>query len=288
MVTPEMLEGIPLLWCLFTFTDQEETTVFEIPESREFPKRGLELLRKLVLFSKDKDNFPVPAEHMEMLGLVRLADFLGMDDFLEVAARWLDVSVNAILNHNSVRSVYQLIRGRFRASRHKKSQHIGHCCYCVSSIFSSAPAPCRPQETRDLPRCPCCNLEVHPECYPIAPQCSYCYEVFRVLPCVVCYQPVASGKNFSEEYKAALPHRTPCCRADCHPECKIFGIVHCPLCRNPLKDWKVDEQQQMPGDWQRMLFVRKVNNCRRYANHSYEVNPPIHIPSFRRPKNELF
>ena len=91
-----MLEGIPLLWSLFSFTDPDEPAVFDLPEIKEFEKRGLVLLRKLVLFSQDRDNFPIPSEHLEMLGLVQLADFLGMDDFLESAAGWLDVSVNAL------------------------------------------------------------------------------------------------------------------------------------------------------------------------------------------------
>ena len=137
-------------------------------------KRRLEPLRKLVLFTKEKYNFTIPPEHMEILGLVWLADFLGMDDFLDVAAWWLDVSINAILNQNCVKCI----------PTHPGTVPSEH------SILFSAPASCTPQEKGDLPRFPCCNLQVHPECLPVAPQCINCYKMFRVLPCVVYCQPI--------------------------------------------------------------------------------------------------
>lgn len=58
VLTPTMLEGIPLFWSVFNFTDPDEPIVFDVPEIKEFEKRGLVLLRKLVLFSQDRDNFP--------------------------------------------------------------------------------------------------------------------------------------------------------------------------------------------------------------------------------------
>ena len=43
--------------------------------------------------------------------LVRLADFVGSDDFLTTVARWLGVDRDAIANHNSIRLVQGLIQG---------------------------------------------------------------------------------------------------------------------------------------------------------------------------------
>ena len=196
-----------------------------------------------------------------MLGLVRLADFLGMDDFLELAARWLDVSVNAISNHNSVRSVYQVIRGRYRASRDKQRIHIGLCVRCCRSICPSVQSPCRPQ-LEDLPRSPCCNLPVHPKCKS-PPQCRNCYQLLRVLPCVICRRPIARGEDFAREYEAALPHRTPCCSADCHPQCNSSGDTSCSLCSTPLKGWKVDKELEMAVYKMSYTFVSSwiVEDC---------------------------
>ena len=42
--------------------------------------------------------------HLEMLTMVRLADYVGVDDYLEAAAKWLDVGVHSILNKNPVAS----------------------------------------------------------------------------------------------------------------------------------------------------------------------------------------
>ena len=87
-------------------------------------------------------NFPIPKEHLELLGLVRLADYLGVDDFLHVAARWLGVSVTAITNSNSVRKVYQLIRGRYRASKDKGMWSHGVCAWCFRPVYLQAVVPC--------------------------------------------------------------------------------------------------------------------------------------------------
>ena len=78
VLLPQMIEGIPLLSSLFAYTDQNEPPIVNVPGTQEF-KGGLELLKKLVVFPHDSDNFPIPAKHLELLELVRLADFLGYD-----------------------------------------------------------------------------------------------------------------------------------------------------------------------------------------------------------------
>ena len=105
VLSPELVEGIPLIHSVFMFTDPDEPPVFEVPEAREFQKRGLVRLRELVKFTQDPMNYPPPTQHIELLGMVRMADFLGVDSFMETAAMWLGVRASAISNHNSVRSV---------------------------------------------------------------------------------------------------------------------------------------------------------------------------------------
>ena len=91
VLSPELVEGIPLIHSVFMFTDPDEPPVFEVPEAREFQKRGLVRLRELVKFTQDPMNYPPPTQHIELLGMVRMADFLGMDSFMETAAMWLGV-----------------------------------------------------------------------------------------------------------------------------------------------------------------------------------------------------
>lgn len=43
--------------------------------------------------------------------MVRLVDYVGVDNFLQAAAGWLDVGVHEISNVNPVGRVFQLIRG---------------------------------------------------------------------------------------------------------------------------------------------------------------------------------
>ena len=82
VLMPQMIEGIPLLSSLFAYTDQNEPPIVNVPGTQEFKGVGLELLKKLVVFSQDSDNLAIPAKHLELLELVRLADFLGMDSFM--------------------------------------------------------------------------------------------------------------------------------------------------------------------------------------------------------------
>ena len=64
-----------------------------------------------------------PPTHLEMLTMVRLADYVGVD-YLEAAAKWLDVGVHSILNGNPVasRPARVLLKG-LRVSKEGKS----HC-----------------------------------------------------------------------------------------------------------------------------------------------------------------
>ena len=48
-------------------------------------------LCKLVIFTQDPQNYPPPAEHLDLFGMLRLADFLGVDSSIETAATWLGV-----------------------------------------------------------------------------------------------------------------------------------------------------------------------------------------------------
>jgi hypothetical protein len=91
--------------------------------------------------------------------MVRLA---GADAFLRAAAGWLDVGVHQISNVNSVGRVYQLIRGRYRASRHHSQDLHGLCAWCGQWIQKEVVVPCRPSNEHKLSLC--CGLPVHLDC----------------------------------------------------------------------------------------------------------------------------
>ena len=67
------------------FSDPEEPPLFKLLEVGELKEAGLLHLKKLILLQLDQDNFPIPPTHLEMLGLVRLADHVGVDNFMVVA-----------------------------------------------------------------------------------------------------------------------------------------------------------------------------------------------------------
>ena len=267
VITPGMMEGIPLLRSLFNFSDPQEPPIFELPPAREFKKDGLQLPQSLVIFCMDEPNYQIPKPHQEMLGLVRLADFVGVDFILEKAAKWLDVSVDAIANHNPVQNVHQLIRGRYQASQYnnERALSLGVCVYCMCPIKNEVIVPCRPR-TIELPKSSCCNAMVYPQCRQRHPTCSACHKLLRVLLCVVCKQPIAWGEEYASEYAAALPHRTPCCGADCHSHCKSDTIYRCPLCSYPLDNWKVDTELELAGDVLAARRMSYLNDIRRREN----------------------
>ena len=95
----------------------------------------------MIVFSLD-ESFQPPATHVEMFSLIRLTDYVGLDSFLAAAATWLGVSVDAILNHNPIRFVRGLVRGRYRASRHVRAQVKWPyilCVYCYRPIEPPVP-----------------------------------------------------------------------------------------------------------------------------------------------------
>ena len=96
------MESIPLFKAVFAFSDPDDGATFPLPDVKEFERNGLELLRTLVIFCRHPSLFAIPSKYQEMFLLVRLAFFLGVDEFLVTVARWLGVDRDAISNHNSI------------------------------------------------------------------------------------------------------------------------------------------------------------------------------------------
>ena len=79
------------------------------------------------------DDYKIPPTNLEMLTVVRLEDYVGADDFLQAAVRWLDVGVHNISNVNPVGKVLQLIRGCYRASRHNSKKKLTESVHGAAS-----------------------------------------------------------------------------------------------------------------------------------------------------------
>ena len=152
MVIPGMLDKIPMLASTFAVADPQESPLFDLPEVREFGNNGLDLLKSLISFS-DVESFQPPATYSEMFSLIRLADYVGADLFLEAAARCLGVHIDAIANHNSIRFVRGLVRGRYQASRHNRGRRPAICTYCSRPIDPSLPVNLAAVTKRS----PCCD-----------------------------------------------------------------------------------------------------------------------------------
>ena len=102
---------------LYLLTDQrcsENRTSFSLPQRTEF-QNDLSLLQDLIIFSMNPPEQFVLPSYQRLFQLVRLADFIGCEKFLEMVAGRLGVAVLAINNANAIRTVRGLIRLRYRA-----------------------------------------------------------------------------------------------------------------------------------------------------------------------------
>ena len=82
VLSHKVVKVIPLLRSLFAYTDLNEPPIFEVPDAKKFKKSGLVCLCQLVKFTQESSYPPSSPEHLELLGTVRLAEFLGMDSFI--------------------------------------------------------------------------------------------------------------------------------------------------------------------------------------------------------------
>ena len=95
------------------------SSMFFLPTTPEF-QEDISLLGDLIDYAT-KRVIDLPTDFRRTFQLVRLADFLGVDSFLELCAEQLDVPVADLWNSNSIRKVRSLIRGIYRA-HHKNSK----------------------------------------------------------------------------------------------------------------------------------------------------------------------
>ena len=254
---------------------EDELDVF-LPTTPEF-QEDISLLGDLIDYAT-KRVIDLPTDFRRTFQLVRLADFLGVDSFLELCAEQLDVPVADLWNSNSIRKVRSLIRGIYRA--HHKNRKITDkiiCPVCRKSITCTIPLKSNWVET------PCCNKAIHPACYRDTSACVGCHQQLQLLPCAVCKTNIdAVGTTFYDKYKSTYKKRLVCCGADCHLECaRSLAGSKCPVCSTPLKLSDIKLPQSTPlalksddMEWWHYIDMRKemrYNDQRRQKGLSYDV-----------------
>ena len=68
----------PTTLSMLEFCDDDDPVI----EVKELKNSGLLHLKELILFQLHPDKYQIPSTHLEMLTVVRLADYVGADDFL--------------------------------------------------------------------------------------------------------------------------------------------------------------------------------------------------------------
>ena len=161
--------------------------VHSLPHTTEFHE-DITLLFELIKFSVEPELYKLPS-YQRLFQLVRLADYIGCDRFLQRVASRLGVAVPMISNANPIRKVRGLIRSKYRAHS-KFVEDIwtkgNKCAKCGWLLIGGTSVLQLPQ----LSTTPCCGADEHLGCN-VLDMCRHCNTNLKVLPCVVCNNEIA-------------------------------------------------------------------------------------------------
>ena len=156
------------------------------------------------------EQFVLPS-YQRLFQLVRLADFIGCEKFLEMVAGRLGVGVLAINNANAIRTVRGLIRSRYRAHSKFVDETFAKgnkCAKCNWMLVRGRTSLQRPE----LSTTPCCGSEEHLGCS-VLEVCRRCNTNLKVLACVVCHDEIDPPDATADD-AYHMAGRMPCCFAD--------------------------------------------------------------------------
>ena len=106
-----------------------------IPELKD-----LLLLKQLIAYCNTGKDDQLPDHFIVTFRLIRMADFLGCDAFLENTAKQLGTSVLKINNSNSIKTVREYVRGAYRwASKSVQMNQEKFCSVCQKSLAAQFP-----------------------------------------------------------------------------------------------------------------------------------------------------
>ena len=144
------IETIPFFAVYFKrWTSSTQMVLPDIPELKD-----LLLLKQLVAYCSTAKEDQLPDHFMVTFKLIRMADFLVCDTFLENTAKQLGTSVHKINNSNSIKTVREYVRSAYRwAAKSAEKNQEQFCSVCKNS--SAAQFPRLPTLTTMV----CCKLK---------------------------------------------------------------------------------------------------------------------------------
>ena len=155
------LEAVPYL--AVQIARWNTSGVIELPMETEF-QGDLPLLVDIIRIANEVEGWEelIPQTYQLMFKMIRLADFVGVDPILEVAANYLGTHPSRINNSNGIHAVRMRVRNAYRmAQKIAKFQvdKIGHTCMvCKQTVIPPPPLFSQPFAM------PCCKAVIHPSC----------------------------------------------------------------------------------------------------------------------------
>ena len=108
----EVAMRVPLFRDVLSLGTDTTTNIITLPDIRAFDKDPLQLLLSVLLCNEERGI--VLEHHMDIVRVVRAADYLMLDTVVEEFAARLNVPTNRITNTVPVSSVRRLVRDRCR------------------------------------------------------------------------------------------------------------------------------------------------------------------------------
>ena len=265
------IETIPFFAVYFKrWTSSTQMVLPDMPELKD-----LLLLKQLIGYCNTTKEDQLPDHFMVTFRLIRMADFLGCDTFLENTAEQLGTSVLKINNSNSVRNVREYVRNAYQWATKSAEKNQRFCSVCQKSL--AAQFPRLPTMTTMV----CCKLEIHLSCLSNFSTCPCCSQPYQLLPCCVCRGPieVEPGLSHCEVWLKYQHNRTECCGADMHESCRknhfLIYYNRCPICQVPIKQGQPDHEDFEAMDFIYMRSQQNKNNEFRRKNKHYFMPSPF-------------
>ena len=228
----------------------------------------------------------IPQTYQLMFKMIRLADFVGVDPILEVAANYLGTHPSRINNSNGIHAVRMRVRNAYRmVQKIAKFQvdKIGHTCMvCKQTVI---PPPSLFSQPFAMP---CCKAVIHPSCRQNWAMCPFCSIPYVPLPCCVCQTNIDPGPVFLDYWLMPGKCKTPCCEADMHQECvghlpwcaAAFNgrVAVCPVCGVPLTH-EGELYKEMWGATDYIFLRRHLREMEEWKRTAAETIPVKPLPA---------
>ena len=214
---------VPLFRDVLSLGTDTATNVITLPDIRAFDKDPLQLLLSVLLCNEERGI--ILENHMDILKVIRAADYLMLDSVVEEFAARLNVPACRISNTVAVTSVRKLIRDRCRCVHmymHSvclalfgcvyswcrmalKVRSFGVvCCICGGDMFGAFPSI---QPVTPLLKTACCEKICHEACLNTVVDCPLCGASYFPLDCAFCLEPIMVVGSYHQTFQVQKPCR---------------------------------------------------------------------------------